>query len=79
MAEPMLFANNSLMYESSQDMEDDEKEELEERIKKTLYDVLIRNDTIIRAVDEIQQLSLDVRISHTYVSPCQLLCAAIQC
>jgi hypothetical protein len=68
MSEPMLFVGNDLVYENSEDMEDDEKEELQTRIKKSLYDVMIRHDTIIRAVDDVQQLSLDVRISHTYVT-----------
>ncbi len=57
------------MYESGEDLEDEEKENMERQRKKCLLDVGIVHNTIIDVDDNSQNFNLKISVLHTDVFP----------
>ena len=61
---PCLFIGTDNVYECSNDMDEEEIADMKEQGSKILKDAGIVHNTIIRADDEFQDLSIDITIIH---------------
>jgi hypothetical protein len=64
MVNPNLYLGATNIYESSDDLDDDEIEDMKKQAAKALRDVGIHN-TLVRAEDDAQELSIEISILHT--------------
>jgi ubiquitin-like 1-activating enzyme E1 B len=64
MIEPLVYLGNTLLFDSSSEMDEEEKDHFTQQAQKTFHQLSIQNNTILRAEDNIQQLSVDVIIEH---------------
>eukprot|EP01095_Lingulamoeba_sp_RSL-Kostka_P009222 TRINITY_DN3172_c0_g1_i1.p1 TRINITY_DN3172_c0_g1~~TRINITY_DN3172_c0_g1_i1.p1 ORF type:complete len:606 (+),score=241.75 TRINITY_DN3172_c0_g1_i1:801-2618(+) len=64
MIAPSLFIGSTLIYEYYDEMEDDEKEDMEKRSLKTLKELNIISGTLLMVEDEMQVLELELSVTH---------------
>merc|ERR1712137_28540 len=64
MVNPNLYLGSTNVFESSDDLEEDEQAEMKEQAQKLLKDVGITHNTLVRADDDAQELSIELSVCN---------------
>ena len=67
MVHPSIYSGPNNIYECSEDMDEDEIEEMKEQEEKFLAQVGITHNALIRVDDDFQNIALEISIYHQFV------------